>query len=87
MTEIWGLRKGLSQQQNELIVTWLLQCCNNGANSVLLDRREAHQLGSITRDLDISRDISEPQDEAFPLQKQMLLAIKEKHPFKDYLLP
>jgi hypothetical protein len=67
MTEIRGLRKDFSQQPNESIVTWLLQCCDNGANSVLLDRREAHQLGSIARDLAVGRGISGCQDEALPL--------------------
>jgi len=49
------------------IVTWLLRCWDNGANGVLLDSREACQLGGIW--------------------KQMLLAVKERYPFKDNLMP
>jgi len=87
MTEIWGSRKDFSHHPNEHIVTWLLQCWDNGANSVLLDSREACQLGSIAKNSAIDRGISRCQDEAFTLWKQMLLAMKEKYPFKDDLMP
>jgi len=54
---------------------------------VLLDSREACQLGSIAKNSAIDRGISRCQDEAFTLWKQMLLAMKEKYPFKDDLMP
>ena len=87
MNEIRGLRKDFSHQSNEPIVTWLLQCCDNGANSVWLDSREARQLGGITRNSAIDRDISTCQNQAFTLWKPMLVAIKERYPFKDDLMP
>ena len=50
---------------------------------MLLDSREAHQLGGIARDSAIDRDSSTCQNQAFALWKQMLLAVKERYPFKD----
>jgi len=87
MTEIQGLRKDFSHHPNEPTVTSSLRCWDNGANSVLLDSRETCQLGSIARDSAIDGGISTCQDEAFTLWKWMFLAVKEKYPFKDNLMP
>ena len=54
---------------------------------MLLDGREAYQLGSIAKDSAIDKGISRCQDEAFTLWKQMLLGVKETYPFKDDLMP
>ena len=75
VTEIQGLRKDFAWHPNELTVTWLLQCWDNGANSVSLDSREARQLGSTAKDSAIDRGISRCLDGAFILWKCMLLAI------------
>ena len=87
MNEIRGLRKVFSRHPNEPIVTWLLRCWDSGANSVWLDSREARQLGGIARDSAIDRRISTCQNQAFTLWKRMLLAVKERYPFKDDLMP
>ena len=52
-----------------------------------LDSREARQLGGIARDSAIDRDISTCQNGSFTLGKQMQLAVKERYPFKDNLMP
>ena len=87
MKEIRGLRIDFSCHPNEPNVTGLLQCWDNGANSVSLDSREARQLGGIARDSAIDRGISTCQNQAFTLWKRMLLAVKERYPFKDNLMP
>ena len=87
MNEIRSLRKDFSRHPNEPIATWLLRCWDNGANSVWLDSREARQLGGIARDSAIDRGISTCQNQAFTLWKRMLLAVKERYPFKDDLMP
>lgn len=87
INEIRGSRQDFARHPNEPTVTWLLQCWDNGANSVSLDSREAHQLGSIAGDSAIDRGISTCQNEAFTLWKRTLLAVKEKYPFKDNLMP
>ena len=56
------------------------------SNSVLLDSREAHQLGGIARDSAIDRGSSTCQNQAFARWKRMLLAVKERYPFKDDLM-
>ena len=87
MTEIQCLRKDLSQHPDEPTLTCLLQGWDNGTKSVLLDSWEAHQLGSIAKNSMIDKGINRCQDKAFSLWKQMLLAIKEKYPSKDDLMP
>ncbi|XP_046761077.1 uncharacterized protein LOC121108186 [Gallus gallus] len=87
MNEIRGLRKDFTHHPKEPIVTWLLRCWDSGADSVLLDSREAHQLGGIARDSAIDRGISTCRNQAFTLWKWMLLAVKERYPFKDDLMP
>ena len=87
MNEIRGLTKDFSCHPNEPNVTGLLQCWDNGANSVSLDSREARQLGGIARDSAIDRGITTCQNQAFTLWKQTLLAVKERYPFKDKLIP
>ena len=87
MNEIRSLRKDFSRHPNEPIATWLLRCWDNGANSVWLDSREARQLGGVARDSAIDRGISTCQNQAFTLWKRMLLAVKERYPFKDDLMP
>ena len=57
------------------------------SNSVLLDSREAHQLGGIARDSAIDRGSSTCQNQAFARWKRMLLAVKERYSFKDDLMP
>ena len=54
---------------------------------MLVDSREDCQLASIAKDSAIDRGISRCQDEAFTLWKKLLLAVKEKYPFKDDLMP
>jgi len=83
MTEIRGSRKDFSWHSNEPILTWLLRCWDNEANSVSLDSREACQLKNTAKNSAFDRC----HDEAFTLCKQMLLAIKEKYPFKDNMMP
>ena len=87
MNKIHGLRKDFTRHPNEPIVTWLLRCWDSGANSVLLNSREACQLDGIARDSAIDRGISTCQNQAFTLWKRMLLAVKERYPFKDDLMP
>jgi len=87
MNKIHGLRKDFTRHPNEPIVTWLLRCWDSGANSVLLKSREACQLDGIARDSAIDRGISTCQNQAFTLWKRMLLAVKERYPFKDDLMP
>ena len=86
MNEIRGLREDFTRHPNEPIVTWLLLCWDNGANSVWLDSREAHQLDGVARDSAIDRAISTCQNGSFTLWKRMLLAVKERYTFKNDLM-
>jgi len=54
---------------------------------VWLDSREACQLGGIARDSATDRGISICQNQAFTVWKWMLLAVKERYPFKDDSMP
>ena len=52
-----------------------------------LNCNEARQLGNITRDSAIHRGISRCPDGVATLWEQMLLAVKERYPFKAKLEP
>ncbi|GAB0205046.1 hypothetical protein GRJ2_002970200 [Grus japonensis] len=47
LSELQDMRKDFSCHPGEHIVTWLLQCWDNGASSLELESREAKQLGSL----------------------------------------
>lgn len=87
MTEIHGSRKEFIQHPNKTIVTSLLRCWDNGASGVLLDFNEACQLGSIAWDSTIDRGISRCLNRVATLWEWVLLAVKERYPFKDDLEP
>ncbi|KAK4824540.1 hypothetical protein QYF61_016144 [Mycteria americana] len=42
----------------EHVVTWLLRCCDNGASSLELEGKEAKQLGSLSREGGIDKEIA-----------------------------
>jgi len=87
ITEIQGSGKEFAQCLDEPFVTWLVWCWDAGANSLFLDGNEARQLGSIDKDSAVDRGINRCLDGVTTLWEQVLLAVKEKHPFKDDLEP
>jgi len=62
--ELRDMRKDFSRHLGEHIVTWLLQCWDNGASSLELEGKEARQLGSLARDGGI--------DKVFGIKEQVL---------------
>ncbi|XP_048781520.1 uncharacterized protein LOC125683982 isoform X1 [Lagopus muta] len=87
VTEFHRSREEFVRHPNEAVVTWLLRCWDSGASSVLLDGNGARQLGSIAGDSAIDRGISRCLRGVTTLWERMLLAVKERHPFKDDLEP
>ena len=87
MTKIQGSGKEFTWRPNKTPVTWLLHCWDGGASSLSLDGNEAHQLGGIARHSSIDRRISRSLDRAASLWEQVLVDVKERHPFKDSLKP
>ncbi|XP_048786377.1 uncharacterized protein LOC125686442 [Lagopus muta] len=85
MTEIQGSRKEFTRRPNETLVSWLVRCWDSGAHSLSLDGNEARQLGAIARDPAIDGGISRCSDEAASLWERVLIAVKEKYPFKSSL--
>jgi len=58
LQDMW---KDFSHHPGEHIVTWLLRCWDNGANSLELEGKEAKQLGSLARDGDINKAIGKKE--------------------------
>lgn len=87
MTEMQGIRKEYMRHPGETVLAWLLRCWDNGVSSVSLDSSEARQLGNIARDTAIDRGISRCLDGAATLWERLLLAVKEKYPFRAELQP
>lgn len=55
LSELQDMQNHISHHPGEDIVTWLLQCWENGAGSLKLEDREAKQLGSLAREGDIDK--------------------------------
>lgn len=87
MTEIQSSRKEFTRRLNETLVTWLLRCWDGGASSLSLDGNKARQLGDIARDKSIDRGISRCLDGAATLWDRILIAVRERYPYKDILQP
>ena len=87
LSEIRDLRKDFTRQPKENMVTWLLRCWDNGANSAWLDGSEARQLGSISKDSCMDRGIGTCQNWSYTLWKWMLIAVRDRFPFKRDLEP
>ena len=87
MSEIISSRKEFERRPNETVVTWLLRCWDSGASSLSLDGNEARQLGDIAGDKSIDRAISRCLDEAATLWDRILIAVKERYPYKELLQP
>ena len=85
MSEIISSRKEFERRPNETVVTWLLRCWDSGASSLSLDGNEARQLGDIAGDKSIDRAISRCLDEAATLWDRILIAVKERYPYKELL--
>lgn len=64
------------------MLTWLLQCCNNRANNLELEGREARQLGSLSREGGIDKAV-EKGTQALSLRRRLLSGIKERCAFKE----
>ncbi|XP_021239577.1 uncharacterized protein LOC110391946 [Numida meleagris] len=86
-TEIQGWRNEFARRPNEAVVSWLVRCWDRGASSLILDGNEARQLGSIARDSAVDRGIGRCLPGATNLWERVLLAVKERYPFKDDLEP
>ena len=87
MTEIQSSRKEFERRPNETLVTWSLRCWDSGASSLSLDGNEARQLGDIARDKSIDRGISRCSDGAATLWDRILIAVRERYPYKELLQP
>jgi len=80
LSELQDMRKDFSCQPGEHIVTWLLQCWENGASSLELESREAKQLGSLARDGDIDKAIGK-KEQVLSLWRRLLSGMRERYPF------
>jgi len=57
LSQLRDMQKYFSRHPGKHIVTWLLQCWNNGASSLELEGREAKQLGYLAREGGIDKAI------------------------------
>ena len=82
LSELRDMRKDFSRRPGEHIITWLLQCWDNGASSLELEGREAKQLGSLAREGGIDKAIGKGT-QALSLWRRLLSSVKERYPFKE----
>ncbi|PKU32055.1 ubiquitin carboxyl-terminal hydrolase 4 [Limosa lapponica baueri] len=82
LSELQDMQKDFSRLPGEHIVTWLLQCWDNGASSLELEGREAKQLGSLSREGGIDKVIGK-KTQALSLSRQLLSGMRERYPFSE----
>ncbi|TRZ13650.1 hypothetical protein HGM15179_013466 [Zosterops borbonicus] len=82
--ELRDLRKEFTHQTNESILTWLLRIWDTAANDTILNRIEARQLGSLSRDVVIDQGIGKTQ-EPLSLWQRLLTSVKDKNLCKENL--
>ncbi|KAK4819775.1 hypothetical protein QYF61_011375 [Mycteria americana] len=57
LSELQDMQKYFSCHPGKHVVTWLLQCWDNGASSLELEGKEAKQLGSLSREGGIDKAV------------------------------
>ena len=72
------MRKDFNRDPGEHIVTWLLQCWDNGASSLELEGKEAKQLGSLARDGGIDKAIGK-KEQVLSLWRRLLSGVRAAH--------
>ncbi|GAB0192610.1 hypothetical protein GRJ2_001726300 [Grus japonensis] len=76
------MRKDFSHLPGEHIITWLLRCWDNRASSLELEGREAKQLGSLSREGGIDKEIGK-KAQAFSLWRRLLSSMRKRCPFSE----
>ncbi|KAJ7427233.1 ubiquitin carboxyl-terminal hydrolase 4 [Willisornis vidua] len=84
-SELQDLQRDYSRQAGEWILTWLLWCWDNGADSQQLEGLETKQLGSLSRDHEILKEIGKERA-ICSLWRQLLSSVREGYPFKEDLM-
>ncbi|RMC05494.1 hypothetical protein DUI87_18687 [Hirundo rustica rustica] len=76
--ELRDLRREFTRQTNESILTWLLRIWDAAANYTILDRSEARQLGSLSRDVVIDQGIGRTQ-QTLSLWRRLLTSVRDRY--------
>ena len=82
MSELPEIQKDFSRHPDELILTWLLPCWDNGADSQELEGNEAKQLGPLSRERVIDKLIG-IETQVLSLWRRLLAGVKERYTHKE----
>jgi len=82
LSELQDMQKDFNRHPGEHIVTWLLQCWDNGASSLELEGKEAKKLGSLAREGGIDKAIGK-KDQVLSLWRRLLSGVRERYPFSE----
>ncbi|KAK4818021.1 hypothetical protein QYF61_004145 [Mycteria americana] len=82
LSELQDMQKYFSHRPGEHVVSWLFRCSDNGSSSLELEGKEAKQLGSLSWEGGIDKATGKGA-QALSLWKRLLLAMKERYPFKE----
>ena len=76
-----GVGKDFRWHEGEPVTTWLIRCCDNGADRLDLEGREATRLESVAREGGIDKAIGKNK-ETRSFWRQILSTVKSRCPFK-----
>ncbi|PKU29392.1 ubiquitin carboxyl-terminal hydrolase 4 [Limosa lapponica baueri] len=82
MKDLQNMRKDFCHCEGETLISWLLQCWDNGADTIDLEGREARQLGNLARYGGTDKATGKKTN-TLSLWRQLVSAIKGRYPFKD----
>ncbi|KAM6381871.1 uncharacterized protein FN964_007724 [Alca torda] len=82
MKDLRNMRKDFTRNDGETLVSWLLRCWDNGADSMELDGSEARQLGNLAREGGIDKALGK-KSQTLSLWRRLVSAVKGRYPFKD----
>lgn len=82
LSELREIQEDFSHCPGECIITWLLQCWDNRANSVELESKEARESGSLAKKPGIDKAMGK-KTQALCLWRWLLWSVRARCPYKE----
>lgn len=82
LSELREIQEDFSHCPGECIITWLLQCWDNRANSVELESKEARESGLLAKKLGIDKAMGK-KTQALCLWRWLLWSVRVRCPYKE----
>ncbi|PKU35649.1 hypothetical protein llap_14051 [Limosa lapponica baueri] len=82
LEDLQNMMKDFSRHEGETLISWLLQCWDNGADAIDLDVSKAKQLGNLAKEGGTDKAVGRSTN-TLSLWRRLLSAVKGRYAFKD----